>query len=247
MENAPIIVLTAINISPEAGERYDKWWDSTYGPLYVKNTGTRAIDRYRLLGKNIELPGTITVFHHENLGRLKERASNPDRLALVNDQQTWPIDWYQISVYRLMRSFRSPAFLTGNVQDTIVEHAPVVYIEGYEFPIENNEKFANWFARWASRLYVPMLLKDTGVKCVNFFSLLDYKLPLWENVRIIGQYIHFISILYFENVKNLEEYKEGVEYAIFKRSLETEVSMNLKTVWGSGYQLLNSYRPQKKP
>jgi hypothetical protein len=245
MENAPIINLVAMSITPEAGERYDKWWDAAYGPMYVKNVGARAIDRYRIVRKNLELPGTITVFHHENLNRLQERAANPDRRALVNDQQTWPIDWYWMGVYRLMRSFRCPGFTSGNMQDTIVDGVPVMYIEGYKLPPESNEKYAAWFARSASRLYIPMLLKDTGVKCINCFRLLDYKMPLCENVHMLEPELPpFMSIAYFENLKDFEEYKGGVEYAIFKRSLDVEFSGNLKTVWSTEYQLLKSYRPQ---
>jgi hypothetical protein len=51
MENDPIITFVAMNISPEAGERYDKWWDAAYGPMFIKNVGARGIDRTGLSGK----------------------------------------------------------------------------------------------------------------------------------------------------------------------------------------------------
>jgi hypothetical protein len=245
MENAPVVVITAINLPSDSGERYDKWWDAAYGPISIKSVGQKGIDRYRRVKTSLELPGTLTVYHHDNLNGLKERAANPDRQAITKDQQTWPIDWYWLSVYRLVRSFRNPGFSTGNREDTIVENAPVIYIEGYKLPPNSYEKYTDWFARWASRLYIPMLLKDTNVKCFNCFRLVDYKMPLWENVHLLEPDLPpFVSIAYFENLKDFEEYKGSLEYAIFKRSLDVEFSGNLKTVWSTEYQLLKSYRPQ---
>jgi hypothetical protein len=244
MENAPVVVISALNIASEAEERFDKWYDAAYGPIFIKNTGTKAIDRYRLIQKSPELPGTLNIYHHENLNRLKERSGNPDRTALVNDQQQgWPIDWYWRSIYTLLRSFRQPAFLTSKSQDTTVDGAPVIYIEGYRLPPEINEQYFNWFARWASRLYVPQLLKGTGARCINFFRLVDYRMPLWDNVRHLEPELPlFVSIAYFENVKDYEEYRTGLEYAIFKRSLDVEFSGGLEFVWDYGYQSLKAYR-----
>ena len=56
MENAPVVAITAISIPSEIEERYDKWWDAAYGPIYVKNVGVKGIDRYRIVKKSLELP-----------------------------------------------------------------------------------------------------------------------------------------------------------------------------------------------
>lgn len=245
MENAPVIMFNGFSIPAEIQERFDKWWDAAYGPIYLKNVGFKGIDRYRIVNKGLEIPGNLHVYHDKSLVILKEHGANRDRQALIQDIHTWPIDWFWFSGYRLVRSFRNPGFSTGNREDTVVENAPVIYVEGYKLPPDSYEKYNNWFARWASRLYIPMLLKDTRVKCFNYFRLLDYKHPLWENFHILEPELQpFMSIAYFENLKDFEEYRGGVEYAIFKQSLDLEFSGNLKTVWNTEYQLLKSYRPQ---
>jgi hypothetical protein len=245
MENDPIITFVAMNISPEAGERYDKWWDAAYGPMFIKNVGARGIDRYRIVRENLDMPGNITIFHHDNLVRLRERSVNPDRRALINDQQTWPIDWYWIGVYPLIRSFRRPGIISGNTPDTIVDDAGFIYIEGYRLPPDFTEKYAAWFARSAARLYIPMLLKDTPAKCVNCFRLSEYKMPNWDNVHFLETNLpQYISIAYFETLNDFEEYRGSLEYAIFKQNLELEFSGSVMTTWNTEYRLLKTYRPQ---
>jgi hypothetical protein len=55
----------------------------------------------------------------------------------------------------------------------------------------------------------------------------------------------FMSIAYFENIEDFEDFSGSLKYAAFKRSLEVEFSGNLKTVWDTEYQLFKSYRPQQ--
>lgn len=130
-------------------------------------------------------------------------------------------------------------------EDTIVDNTPVVHIEAYKPRPDDLEKYNNWFTRWGSRLYIPLLIKGTGIKAFNYYRVLDFRLPHWENYHLLEpEPPSFLSVSYFEDVKALENFKTSLEYAAFKRSLEYEFSGNVKTIWNSEYQLFVSHRPQ---
>jgi hypothetical protein len=245
MENAPATVISAYTVPPEAQERFNKWFDGAYAPLYLKVPGIRGIDRYKNLSSGIDSPGYFHIYHHQNFDTLKKAGDNPDRAAVIRDTLTWTNAWFWVMCCQLVRSFRNATFMRDSREDSIVDNAPVVHVEGYKLPSDEFEKYNNWFVRWASRLYIPLLIKGTGIKAFNYYRVLDYQLPQWQNFHFLEpDFPSFLSVSYFEDVKALENFKTSLEYAAFKRSLEFEFSGNVKTVWNSEYQLFMSHRPQ---
>jgi len=246
MENTPVIMFNGRSIPSEVEEKFNKWFDWAYATIYLKIPGIKGIDQYKIIKRDINLPGYLSIYYHDNLNAVKVFGAHPDRNAVIRDMNTWPIEWFWLSYYQLVKSFRNTSASRGGVEDTMIANAPVVHIEGYKLPPGDLEKYNNWFARWASRLYIPMLLKDTGMKYFNYFRLLDYKQPYWENFHVLETELPpFMSISYFENVKAFEDFETSLEYAAFKRIIEVEFSGNVKTTWNAEYQLSASHRPQQ--
>ena len=245
MENMPATIISAYTVPSEAEERFNKWFDGAYASLYLKVPGMKEIDRYKNLSKGIDSPSYLHIFHHESVSTLKKIGENRDRNAVILDTLTWTNEWFWVNCCQLVRSFRNAAFSRGGRENSIVDNAPVIHVEGYKIPPAELEKYSNWFTRWASRLYIPLLLKGTDVKCFNYYRVLDYRPSHWENYNLLEpEPPPFLSVSYFEDTNALENFKTSLEYAAFKRSLDFEFSGNVKTVWNSEYQLFISHRPQ---
>jgi hypothetical protein len=245
MENAPVIMFNGRSIPSEVEEKFNQWFDYAYATIYLKIPGIIGIDQFKLIKKNINLPGYLSIYYHGNLNAVKAFGAHPDRQAVIRDMNTWPVEWFWLSYYQLLKSFRNTSASRGIVEDIMIANAPVVYLEGYLVTPGELGKYQDWFARWASRLYIPMLLKDTGLKYFNYFRLLDYRQPYWENFHALETALpSFMSLSYFENIRALGDFESSLEYAAFRRIMEVEFSGNLKPVWEAGYQLSASHRPQ---
>jgi hypothetical protein len=244
MEDAPVIVASASTEPAAIEERFNKWFDGAWAPIYLKTPGLKGIDRYKNLAPGIDSPVYLNMYHHQNINTLKKFGEDRDRKAVIQDLQTWPNEMFLVRACQLVRSFRNPEFSQGKISDTFVAEAPVLHIEGYQVPAAAMTKYADWFARWASRLYIPLLIKGTGIKVFNYYRLLDYQLPHWENYQFLEtEFPSVISLSYFDDVRAFDIFKTSLEYAAFKRSLEIELSSAVKTIWGAEYQLFKSYRP----
>jgi len=153
--------------------------------------------------------------------------------------------WFWINVYEVMASFRNVVGLVEIKNETLVDSAPVVHIEGYKLPLSEQGRFDDWFNIWASRIHIPLLLKIPGVVASNFFRLTDYQPSAYSWAHFVESDMPpFISLVYFKNKTSSEEFNESVELAAFRRNMELEFSGNLTTVWNSEYQLFSSHRPQ---
>lgn len=148
------------------------------------------------------------------------------------------------TTYKLVKSFRTIPPAQETIESTIVDDAPIIHLEGYKLPETENSKYESWYNKWASRFYIPQLLKIPGVKACNFLSRIDRKDPFYADTRFIETDMpRYMSIVYFDSPESVDTFNESAEFAIFKRSLEVEFSGNLKTVWDTEYQLFKSYRP----
>ena len=246
MENVPVITMSARTIPPEIEERYNLWYNTAYGPIYLKTPGIKGIDRYEIIKKNRALPGEINLYHGESFESFKKVYSNPksDRNAAAHDAVTSfnEITRFWLNIYELMGSFREST--QGNVESTIVEGAPVIHIQGYKIVEPASAKFESWFNKWASQVYIPLLLKIPGLKACNFFTLVDFKDPGYTGVRFVESDMpRYISIFYLEKTESLEDFYQSTELAAFSGSLELGFPDSLKTLWNADYQLFASHRP----
>jgi len=244
MENKPTITLIGRSIPPAVEGKYDKWSEGAYIPIFMKLPGMRGIDEYKIIKKNFELPSRLLIYHSDNLESRKKRAVSADGVATARDRQITfgMVEHFFLNTYELVRTLKKGEPSTKVSNDTIVNDAPVIHIEGYQLPAE---KYEGWFNKWASRVYVPLLLEIPGVKACNFFRLVDYKDPRYENVRFVeSEMPRFISITYLQDSASAEEFNLSIQLAAFRRNMELEFQDNLKTIWNTEYQLFASHRPQ---
>jgi len=92
MENSPAAVITGYTIPSEMQDRYNKWFDSAYAPIYLRVPGIKQIDRYRNVKVGLDEPVFLNIYHHQSVSTLRRIGENQDRNAVVRDTQTWPIE-----------------------------------------------------------------------------------------------------------------------------------------------------------
>jgi hypothetical protein len=249
MENAPVITVAGRTVPPALEEKFNMWLGGAYNPLWMKMPGMQGIDDYKIVKKTLELPEQFEIYHNglDFDSRKKLVPADRGNQDIARDMRITfkSVVWFWLNVYELMGSFRNSYGSVETKEETIVAEAPVIHVEGYKLPTSEHGKFDNWFNVWASRIYIPLLLKISGVKAANFFRLRDYQSPLYAWAHFIESDMPpFISVTYFENAASLDGFNQSVELAAFRRSLEVEFSGNLKTVWNTEYQLFSSHRPQ---
>ena len=245
MGNTSFFTFSGRYVPQEIEEKYNNWYEAAYAPLYMKNGNTKQIDRYKIIKKSYAMPPEISFYHTINLELLKKTVDS-DVSAVIRDTQTTfnKIQRFWLNAYELVKSFRNIHPSQASIESTIVDDAPLIHIEGYKLPETEYAKYESWFNKWASRFYIPLLLKIPGVKACNFLSLTDYKQPLYAGTRFVETDMpRYMSVIYFDSAESMETLNQSAEFAVFKRSLEVEFSGNLKTVWNTEYQLFSSHRP----
>jgi hypothetical protein len=248
MENAPVITLAGRTVPPALEEKFNMWRVGAYNPLFLKVTARKGLDDYTIIKKTLELPGQLSIYHNgcdfESYKKNVPTAQVSQDIARDFMVTFKSVIHFWINVYELMGSFRNSQGSVETKEDTVVDEAPVIHIEGYKLPSSEQVKFDNWFNVWASRIYIPLLLKIPGVKASNFFRLTDYRSPNYAWAHFVESDMPlFLSVTYLENAASLDGFNQSVELAAFRRSLEVEFSGNLKTVWNTEYQLFSSHRP----
>jgi len=249
MENAPVITFAGRTVPTALEEKYNMWRVGAYNPLFMKMPGMKGLDDYTILKKTLELPGLLSIYHNgcDFETRKKVVPADKGNLDIARDQRVTfkSIMWFWINVYELMGSLMNSQGLVETKEDTVVDGAPVIHIEGYKLPASEHVKFDNWLNVLASRIYIPLLLKVPGVKASNFFRLMDYRALSYNWAHFVEPNMPpFISITYFENAASLDGFNQSVELAAFRHDMALEFSSNLKTVWNTEYQLFSSHRPQ---
>ncbi len=159
MENAQVICLAGRTVPPALEEKFNMWRGGAYNPLFMKMTGIKGLDDYTIIKKTLELPGQLEIYHNgcdfesykKNVPTYK---ANQDiaRDFMVTFKSAV---WFWLNVYELMGSFRNSRGSIETKEDTVVDEAQVIHIEGYKLPASEQVKFDNWFNVWASRIYIP--------------------------------------------------------------------------------------------
>jgi hypothetical protein len=245
MENRPVISFTGRTAPADIEEKWTMWREGAYIPLYLKAPGVRCIDTYKIIRKTHDLPDYIFIFHGDNFENFKKRQETNQEVAAIDRDMNITfrtVEQFWRNVYELIRSFRNNGAAVKSME-SIVDDAQVISIEGYKLPANEYDKYESWFIKWASRIYVPMLLRVSGVKACNFFRLLDYKSPNWANDPVIEKDMpRYMSVTYYDNLKLAEDFRQSLDYIAFRRNMELEFA-SLKTVWDTEYQLFSSHRP----
>jgi hypothetical protein len=241
MENAPHITFVGRNVPANLAEKYFKWNDGAYAPTYVKVLGASGIDRYQIIRESLDYPNSVLIYHRENRKGYEELIQNPTRDALQKDYDAtfYRLEWFWHDVFALMGTFRKES---SAAESTIVEDAPVIHIEGYRIPSGEQGKYEQWFMKWFSHVYAPILIKSPGLKAYNCFKLSGFSMRWPDRIYVNTEIPPYISILYFDNIQAFDDYRASPEYMAFKRNLELEFAQSMTTVWDVEYQVVKSWR-----
>jgi hypothetical protein len=241
MENAPHIILAGRNIPPDIKERYYKWNDAAYVPLYLNIPGYIELDYYEIIKKSLEYPESLNIHHAKKRRTFEESRKNQSRIDLQKDYDAtfYRMVWLWHEVYYLIGSFSRDS---TSPEVTFVENAPFIHFEGYRVPTSEQDKFDQWFMKWASHVYIPLILKSPGLKGCNCFKLSDLSMR-WPGHKYLATEIPAcMFIFYFENAQAFENYEQSPECAALKRSMELELPDDVKIIWNVEYQLAKSWR-----
>jgi len=241
MENAPHIMLVGRNIPADSEDRYFKWYDEVYNILYMKIPGYAGIDNYRVAKQTLDYPGIFSIQHLKNRRSVEEASKNPDRQALQKDHNAtfYRIEWVWHEVYFLIGSFRNDS---NSPEATIVENAPIIHIDGYRVPTAEHGKYNQWFIKWASRIYIPLIMNSPGLTAYNCFKLSDFSMRFPGHTYIEAEIPSYVSISYFDNTQSFEQYEASPANAALRRSMELELPGGLNRIWSVEYQLRKSWR-----
>jgi hypothetical protein len=236
MENAAHIILVGRNIPSDIEDRYFKWYDEVYNPMYMKMPGNEGIDNYKVAKQTLDYPGNFSIHHYKNRNYLEELSKNPDRHALQQDHNAtfYRIEWVWHEIYLLIGSFRNDS---KSRETTIVENAPIIHLDGYRVPTAEHGKYDQWFMRWASRIYIPLIMNSPGLTAYNCFKLSDFSVRFPGHTYIETEIPPYVSISYFDNMQSFEKYEASPAYAALKRSMELELPGGLNRIWSVEYQL----------
>lgn len=241
MENRPHISINGRIIPSDIEDKFLKWYDAVYIPTYMKLPGYDENDNYRIIKRSLEYPDLLSIFHRRNRKVAEEIIKNPTRIAIQKDQDATfsRIQFVWHDLYVLVESFRNNS---SSRESAVVENAPVIHLEGYRVPAAEQGRYDQWFMRWASRIYIPILMERPGLKAYNCFRLSDFSLRIPGRKYMEVEIPPYVSILYFENLESFEKYESSPSYAALKRSMELELPGSISTIWHVQYQLRKSWR-----
>jgi len=246
MENAPIITINAFNLPPEIEEKYNNWSNEAYCPNLVKLTPITEIARYKIIKKNPSYPDYFSLWHQPNLEAVFHRHETQFFTDFAKDIVATfsKVEWVWRRSYALMRSFRNLQGSTKQVDVTTIEDAPFILLEAYRLTPEEEEKYVEWHSRYANRIYIPLLMKISGVKGFDRYRYAgkarsSITASLGERESNYPPYFH---IVYFENEKSFENYENSPELASYKKAMKSDISDKLIPQWYVQYQLWKSWR-----
>jgi hypothetical protein len=243
MPNATVISVIGYNIPSELEMKFTNWYDEAYAPVHMSTSLYLGIDRYKIINENPVYPESLSLFHAQNLQEVLKTINHPDRLAVVKDINTTfkkiDIFWYRKG-FELIKSFRPD---TQIAEDTRVDNAQVLHMEVLRLSPEQENKFNDWFVRWAYRVYIPIIMKLPGLKGYDRFHHSGQDLKESRDYRVQEtEYPTYLSILYFEDVKSFENYEKSPELIAFREAIRMNFPGSLDYKWYVQYQLVKSWR-----
>jgi hypothetical protein len=241
MGNAPVINIAATRVPPDNEDRYNKWVDEAYYAIRMRPTTATGIDRYTIVKESPDYNRRLGIQHFTDMNGWLDAQKNSDMKAVQNDLTTnWKreVIWYPC--YELEESFINGFTLNRGKQTTIVDEAPIIHIAAFNLTFQDAEKYRFWFNERGRKIYIPILLKLSGIKAINHYRWTGRS---WERETENTEYPRYLSIFYFENLQAYENYAMSPELAAFHEGLRLEFFPNrLDYKWRVTYQLTRSWR-----
>ncbi len=247
MENRPAISFSGYRPAPgvdsDVYSRFQNWMTEVYTPLHMTIPGVTGIDQYVIVKENPEYPSVLHMRHFENIKIYEDSFTNPERIAVANELTAWIKRRVMVYVwacrFELIRSLRNERAREQGKEDTKIENAPILHIEGYQFRKEDQEKYANWLNDYALSSFVPLIMRLPGIKGYDCY----------KNIAIKGlvearewEYPDFISALYFEDMATFDNYSKSPELLAFQKAILNIFPNGLNLKWYVQYQLVKNWR-----
>jgi len=247
MGNARVISLNGGSRHPgadhEVYERFLKWEQEVYGPVSMRVPQRRQVDIYQIVRESPLFPSNLPIFHYENYAGWKEARKNPEAISVSNDNANWIkreiYDYSWSAVYQLVKSYRSEGSNPEEQPDTRIENAPFLHLEACRFTAEDSEKYNKWFVDYCSNIFIPLFMKQHGLQGYDYFKYIG--VSVMHNI-FETEYPTYFSAIYFENMKDFENFEKSNELEVCKKTLRDIFPRGLKYEWYVQYQLVRSYK-----
>jgi hypothetical protein len=115
-----------------------------------------------------------------------------------------------------------------------------MHLEAYRLSREDQEKFNKWFTEYGLNIFIPLFVKQPGVKGYDYYKLTEFQVRAM-NARET-EYPAFLSVVYFENIQAFEKYEQSPELTTFNKTMRNVFPLGLNHSWYVQYQLIHSLR-----
>jgi len=247
MENRPIITIMADSPTPgadsEVYERYLKWAREVYAPIVIGISEVVGLENYKIVKDNREYPLEVSITHYQNIRGWSAFTPSSSGTAIIKEFRSWEergileMIWYP--AYALLKSFRSNSSSPNWQETTMIDKAPIIYLEAYRTSPEEQEKYYKWFSEFGCNLFMPLILKLPGLMGYDWYE--DTGLRRRQDIRDT-EYPKYLSIIYFENFEAYENYEKSPELVALQKSMRSVFPHGLNLKWQVQYQLVKSWR-----
>jgi hypothetical protein len=241
MVSYPYIHIGGNTFSPEIEERYNNWYNHVYEPeLLNKLPGRRANRRYKLLEGNTGYPQYFGIHYYENERSLNNVIESRERRTYDADRDTTFAGKFEIiwrGHYELVKNIVSKEPLTGTSEAGA--DRPVLHIEAYDIPQEEQEKFERWLSRFGYDVYLPLLMKSCNLLEYDHYRVIYADMKTTVPVKEPDN-PPYLSLFHFRNTEEYQQFNSSLEMAAFRERIQ--IGFQAETKWSAGYQLISSWR-----
>jgi hypothetical protein len=246
MENKSIRII-ARRVQPEYEERYLKWTLEVYYPLLITIPEFEEISFYQTIRKNPEYANCLSILQYPDLDAQLKVRTNKKYLDIAKDLEAVWVSrmenvWF--APYEQTMSFNKEDDNPGAKPFSESTNLPLIHLEGYSLSNEEQEEFETWFNKWGKQVYVPLLMKSTGLKKFVQCKLVDLTTAGLNNYQITRtvKYPSILSIMTFDDIESFQKYESSLELAAYNGALQTLFPFSIKCQWYVQYQLVKSWR-----
>jgi hypothetical protein len=248
MDNAPVITVSGKSSYPGADpvvyERFSKWRQEVYLPVNMRVPQRRGLDYYQIVRESPLFPSIIAILHYENHSGWVDARKNTEAQSISNEFGIWMkrgiLDFMWSSVYQLVKGSRSEVPYNEEKPDTRVDNAPILHLEAYRLTAEDAEKYHQWFTDYSSKVFIPLFMQKKGLKEYDFYKYIGISVN-FDNL-LLKEYPTYLSVIYFENIRDFENFEKSHELAVCKRTLRDIFPRGLEYQWYVQYELVQSWR-----
>jgi hypothetical protein len=248
MENAPVITMNAGSrypgADPEVYERFLKWWIEVYGQVSMRVPQRRQVDMYQVLQESPLFPANLWILHYENYAVWENARKNPEAISISSEFISWMkrgiIDTAWSAVYQLIKSYRSDISKSEEQPDTRIENASFLHLEAYRLTVEDSEKYSKWFSDYCSNVFIPLFMKQPGLQGYDYYKHIGIAVN-YENL-MEKEYPAYLSAIYFENIRDFENFEKSSELAICRKTLRNIFPSGLNYKWYVQCELARSLK-----